>query len=105
MLNHRSRYEHLAASGPTFVTTARNAANADVILGAGTIGYMCKWLRWRADELPVPVNPCPNCGHDTSDHPWPGRKHLTACAACIWEEDFDRRRAEDICRQFSRHQS
>ena len=32
---------------------------------------------------PVPVSPCADCGHDTSNHPWPGRKDLTGCAACI----------------------
>lgn len=87
----------------------------DILRVTGTMRFVFKWPKWRVDEkqgvdgeghgLPVPVIPCAGCGHDTSNHPWPGRKDLTACTACIWEEDVDRRRAEDICRrQFPRHQ-
>lgn len=98
--------ERADGSGPERVT-ALVAAFVYVISRAGRHNaYVFKWLRRRADEFPVPVSPCADCGHDTSDHPWPGRKDLTACAACIWEEDIDRRRTEDICRrQFPRHQS
>jgi hypothetical protein len=42
-------------------------------------------------------DPCPECGHEKSSHPWPGRQDLTRCAICIWEEDTDQRETEDMC--------
>ena len=63
---------------------------------------------WRRSRVrgPAPrvvTGPCPECGHETTLHPWPGQQNLTRCAECVWEEDHDEREPEDMCaRRFAR---
>lgn len=55
---------------------------------------------WRQAQPATPSivdKPCPDCGHDESDHPWPGRQAPCRCAACIWEEDTGQRDEADMC--------
>lgn len=40
---------------------------------------------------------CPDCGHQTTAHPWPGRQDLFRCAACVAEEFADERDTQDMC--------
>ncbi|NIZ90276.1 hypothetical protein [Kineococcus rubinsiae] len=42
---------------------------------------------------------CGQCGHPQGAHPWPGRRGLTTCALCVYEEDHEMRTEAEMCRR------
>ncbi len=67
---------------------------------------MVFWRRWSQEPPPLSGQLCHECGHAVENHPYDHPRSHLACAACLWEEDTDRRTEEEMCRRiFTREDS